>query len=361
MELDYLWTGIILSVFGFGITFYLIPRIISVVVYKEILDEPNYRSSHTTGTPNLGGIAFFISLSVGLFGIYLLTDNDAAYYITPGLILLFVIGLKDDLVVLGHWSKFIAQFLATTFLCFHQEFQHMKFHGFLGMHEIDFIWTVVISVFIALLVINALNFIDGIDGMASMTGMVFFGALAYESIRIDDYFAFGFALLCFGTLLGFLPFNLSKGRKIFMGDTGSLIIGYAITIGILLVLNKNTDELQAMDIYAKNKLFVLAGMFFIPLFDISRVVVGRISRGKNPFKADRTHIHHILLDGLNLSHFQTSFILALVGLAIYFVVSLLSGSLDMLRMFIVVLLIYAVLLIGIKILQKKRLIAHASK
>lgn len=341
---------------GLIVTFLVIPRIISVVIYKEIMDEPNFRSSHTSNTPSLGGIAFFISLGLGSFFIYYFFKSEDIFYLFPGLILLFIVGIKDDLVVLGPLSKFLAQICAISLLCLNPEFNKYELHGFLSADHLSIFTSIVLSLFIGLLVINSLNFVDGIDGLAGFMALCFFAGIAYISHKISDPILLGFALLNIGITLGFLPYNLSNTKKIFMGDTGSLILGFAISICIIILMNKSTAELSGLKVFAKNKLFLLIGLFYIPLFDTSRVFFIRLSQVTSPFRPDRNHIHHLLLDKKGFSHLKASLVLTILTILIFTITLVAANYFDMFLMFALHLIIYACLLYYFWKLSRKKTI-----
>ena len=299
---------------SFLITYIITPKIIGLVEFKNLLDQPNKRSSHTKLTPTLGGIAFYFTLMLSFFFLKDFDTYKITYNIIPGLTLLFIFGLKDDLVVLSPYSKLFAQIVAAGFIVSNSSLQIITLSGFLGIYEIPFYVSIIISVFLIITIINAYNLIDGIDGLASGIGIVTSSIYAVIYFYLDIEFHFYLAISITGILLAFLRYNLSSDKKIFMGDTGSLIIGFVISIFTikLLTLNNSIVESEIPFIIENLPLIILA-ILIIPLFDTARVFAIRILNKRSPFSADRNHMHHILID-LGFSHVKSSIILILFNL-----------------------------------------------
>ncbi|MEH6704805.1 MAG: MraY family glycosyltransferase [Galbibacter orientalis] len=306
----FLETAVLLFVGAFLLTYLTIPKIIGVVQYKKLMDNPNDRSSHTQVTPTLGGVAFFYCL---IFAIFFLKDKDLhneAIYLIPGLTILFIVGLKDDLVVLSPLTKLAAQVMAVSFVLASDSFVITSLHGFLNINEIPYFLYLLIGGFLMITIINAYNLIDGIDGLAAMVGIVILMLYTTIFYMSNEYF---YALLCIALnacLIAFLGYNLSSTRKIFMGDTGSLIVGFMIAMFTLKFLALKPTSYKQLPFLLENAPLVAIGILIVPLFDTARVFTLRIVNKRGPFSPDRNHTHHILVDYLNLSHQQASFIIA---------------------------------------------------
>ncbi len=225
-----------------SISYYLVGKVRDIVIYKELLDSPNERSSHAASTSNLGGIVFFIVLMLSFYFTSPYDTSNTVISIIPGLTILFVVGLKDDLVVLAPLSKLIAQIAAALFLVFHVKLNIESLHGFIGIENIPAYIAAPIGVLIVVSIINAINLIDGIDGLASTLGIIMFTLFAGLFYFGGNLFLVLTCVVMIGALLAFLRFNLSKTKKIFMGDTGSMIIGF--------MLGLMTVRLLALDVYA---------------------------------------------------------------------------------------------------------------
>jgi UDP-GlcNAc:undecaprenyl-phosphate/decaprenyl-phosphate GlcNAc-1-phosphate transferase len=293
-----------------------IPRIIYISKKKKIFDLPDSeRKVHKEVIPNLGGIAIFLGFSV----IASLFINPAEFskwnYIVAAILILFITGIKDDLINVNPSKKFIAQLAASTIIACLADFRLDNLHGIFGIFELPYWASLFITIIGCTFVSNAFNLIDGIDGLAGTIALIcsFFIGLAFA---IND--SYSPAVICFsltGALVGFLKFNYNPAR-IFMGDSGSLVIGFVIAV-LAIMLTNNVQMLQSNLLFHSPKavLLVALSLLFIPVFDTFRVFTTRLIKGKSPFSADRTHLHHYLLD-LGLSHTKTVIILGGASLLI---------------------------------------------
>lgn len=324
----------------FFLTYIVIPIIIDVAEYKNYVDNPNGRSSHNRIIPTLGGVSFFVALILAFFFLNRWDVSNLSIYIIPGLTILFLTGLKDDIVVLSPASKLSAQVIASVFLLSNSVMQIKGLNGFLGIGEIPLIFAFPICVFIMITIINAYNLIDGIDGLASTIGGII--SIVYAVIFYYlglHYFAF-LCIIVLAMLLAFLRYNLSYKKKIFMGDTGSLIIGFMISIFTIRFLSITPEKLDALPFHLDNIPFIVMAVLIVPLFDLARVFTIRLFNKKNPFKPDRKHAHHILID-LGLSHKQTSLIMGLFNLIFIFLFVILGtnfGNITLIIIFSVIVL-----------------------
>jgi len=308
----------------FLLTYIIIPIIIDVAKYKNFLDNPNGRSSHDRVVPTLGGISFFVALILAFFFLNKWNISSISIYIIPGLTILFLTGLKDDIVVLSPASKLSAQIIASIFVLSNEIMHIQGFNGFLGIGEIPILVAFPICVFIMVTIINAYNLIDGIDGLASIIGSIIsivYGVIFYYLGLY--YFAF-LSIIVVAMLLAFLRYNLSYKKKIFMGDTGSLIIGFMISIFTIRFLAINPVKLDTLPFHLNNIPFIVVAVLIVPLFDLARVFTIRLFNKKNPFKPDRKHAHHILID-LGISHKKASVIMGLINL-IFIVLFVILGT-----------------------------------
>lgn len=308
---------------SFIITLLIIPRIIGLVNYKELMDNPNDRSVHKAKTPTLGGVAFFVSIIIGLF---LIQKFDIAYSsigVIAGLTLLFILGLKDDLMVLSAKTKFFGQIVAITFILLNPEFQHLGFHGFFDIGFLNFWTSVLVGYFVIISIVNGYNLIDGIDGLASMVGIVVFAVFSFLFYRTNSHYFFLLSVIGIGFLVAFLRFNLSNDKKIFMGDTGSMIVGFLMGVLMLRLLNLEDANLQLLNLDPKNILPLSVAILVVPFLDVIRVFTIRLMNNRKPFSPDRNHIHHVLL-GLGWSHIKTSLIISAVNLLLIVVIYVLN-------------------------------------
>lgn len=321
----FLETAIIIFLGAFLLTYLTIPKIIRVVEFKRLMDDPVNRSSHTRRTPTLGGIAFFYCLIFAMFFMKDRAEHLEYIYIIPGLTILFIVGLKDDMVVLSAGSKLIAQVLAISFVLVNDSFGIESLNGFLNIYEIPYYLYLVIGGFLMLTIINSYNLIDGIDGLASIVGiviMVIYTTIFYLS---QEYFFALLAITLNACLMAFFGFNVSSNKKIFMGDTGSLIVGFIISILTLKFLALEPTAYGELPFLLENAPLIAISILIVPLFDTARVFTIRIANKKGPFSPDRNHIHHVLIDYWGLSHKQASFIIGCFNI-IFVVLFIILGS-----------------------------------
>ena len=318
----FLETAVLLFIGAFLLTYLTIPKIIGVVEYKRLMDNPNQRSSHSSRTPTLGGISFFYVLVFALFFIKDRAIFEETLYIIPGLTILFIVGLKDDLVVLSPGSKLIAQALAIVFVLVNPSFTIESLNGFLNIYDIPYYLYLGIAGFLMITIINSYNLIDGIDGLASMVGIVIMMIYTTIFYMSGEYFFSLISITMNACLMAFFGFNISSNKKIFMGDTGSLIVGFIISILTLKFLALKPESYEGLPFLLENAPLIAISILIVPLFDTARVFTIRIANKRGPFSPDRNHTHHVLIDYWGLSHKQASFIIGCFNLI--FVVLFLS-------------------------------------
>lgn len=307
---------LIATIGSFLLTFYLVPKIINVVNHKELMDHPNARSSHEQLTPTFGGIAFYIVLVlVLLFLGKNVDDNNIALNVIGGITILLFTGLKDDLVVISNISKLIGQISAVCVFLYMTDYAAIDFYGAFGLNEISGVLGFGFMLLLMLSIINSFNLIDGIDGLAASIGVItlcFFGAIFY---LLEDIFFCVMAFGLVGALIAFLRFNFSTRKKIFMGDTGSLILGFIVSVMCVHFLNLSSGELEKILVKPQNGFFALLAIIVFPFFDMIRVFILRILNKKNPLLADNNHTHHILLS-LGNSHTRSSLLIVLSSIVV---------------------------------------------
>jgi UDP-N-acetylmuramyl pentapeptide phosphotransferase/UDP-N-acetylglucosamine-1-phosphate transferase len=278
----------------------IIPTVIKISHSLKLFDRPNARSAASHVVPTLGGIAIFLGF---VFGITLPGNG----YVLPGLqfivaavIIMFFVGLKDDIIALSPWKKLAAQIAASMILILLAKYRFTNLHGFLGIEEIGFFSSLLLTTFVMIVIINSFNLIDGIDGLAagvSILAASVFGVWFYLSGHFE-YSIIAFALI--GALVGFFFFNVyGTQHKIFMGDTGSLILGLVMAVLVIQFNELNIDQTQQYAIASAPA--VSFGILIYPLLDTIRVFTIRLLQRKSPFSPDKNHIHHRMLV-MGLSH-----------------------------------------------------------
>jgi len=312
--MNFLETAVSIFIGSFLLTYLTIPKIIGVVEYRRLMDSPNHRSSHKSRTPTLGGVAFFYTLIFAFFFIKGWTTLAEGMYIIPGLTILFIVGLKDDLVVISPGAKLMAQVMAIAFILANPSFTIHSLNGFLNINEIPYYLFLIIGGFMMLTIINSYNLIDGIDGLASVVGIVIMVIFTTIFYLTKEYFFALVSITMNACLMAFLGFNLSSDKKIFMGDTGSLIVGFVISILTLKFLALRPHAYTELPFLLENAPLIAISILIVPLFDTARVFAIRIANKKAPFSPDRNHTHHVLINYWGLSHKQASFIIGCFNL-----------------------------------------------
>jgi polysaccharide export outer membrane protein len=291
------------------ISFKSFPIIINISKEKNLVASPTHRSSHSLITPNLGGVGIFIGfiISFTTFGAFIPSFNG--FTIIGPLIILFFLGLNDDIIELSANKKFIMQLIVTMIIINTSNLTVNNLYGFLNIYQIDKPEAVLLTSFVFVFVINAYNLIDGIDGLAGIIAFCFLLFSATISYVVKDNMLFLMSLSLLGSIVAFLQYNFSKKNKIFMGDTGSMIVGFLIAF-IMISLLKHKAIVLSNHLFKINPVLMLS-LFFYPLIDTTRIFFIRIFVfKKSPFIADRHHLHHRLLD-LKFKHWQIS---AFVGI-----------------------------------------------
>lgn len=298
---------------AFLITFFAIPVIIQITKSKKLFDEPDERKVHKTVIPTLGGVGIFAGFIIAtLMGVPSSFTNELQYFAAAAIVIFFL-GLKDDILILSASKKFIGQLLAAGIIIKFGGIQLNNMHGFLGIYEIPRIASIVFTIFTIIVITNSFNLIDGVDGLAGSLGVLttlVFGTYFYFAGQLT-YAVMAYALA--GSTIGFLIYNYSPA-KIFMGDTGSLLLGLINSILVIKFINVAGNPAVTVPIEAAPAIGF--AVLMIPLFDTLRVFTLRILDRRSPFSPDRTHVHHFLLD-IGFNHRKITF--TCVGVNIAFI------------------------------------------
>lgn len=288
---------------AFIITFFSIPVIIEVATEKNFFDEPDERKVHKAVIPTLGGLGIFAGFIVAtLLGVPSDSSSVLQYFIAA-IMVIFFLGIKDDILILSATKKFIGQLVAAAIVIKFGGVQITNMHGFLGLYEIPHTASILLSLFTIVVITNSFNLIDGVDGLAGSLGLLtsfIFGIYFLLTSQIM-YAVMAFSLS--GSLVAFLIYNYSPA-KIFMGDTGSLLIGLLNSVFVIKFIAVSSDP--SFGYFIESAPAMGFAILMVPLFDTLRVVSLRIVHRRSPFWPDRNHIHHFLLD-LGMSHKMISF------------------------------------------------------
>jgi len=281
--------GLLTYVMAFVLTLIFIPPVIFMVKRFKLFDRPNARKEHSVPTPTFGGISIFAGMMVSLLFWFKFNNHPSVITLFLSMVLLFGVGIMDDLKDLAARYKLVIEAGLASLLAV-SGIRITSFGGLFGINELHIIAQYVITVITIVGITNAFNLIDGIDGLAGGLGFMSLVTLGiFLTISKDlNYAMIAFALA--GALLGFLYFNFNPAR-IFMGDTGSLMLGFVIAV--LCVQLMKVNALYTAPVVPNIYVFTL-GIVMIPVFDTLRVFGTRIWKGRSPFSADKTHIHHLV-------------------------------------------------------------------
>ncbi|MEH6513896.1 MAG: MraY family glycosyltransferase [Maribacter arcticus] len=309
----------LLAIFAVVGTYVFSIRLFPVLIYlshkKNLMDEPVERSSHTQKTPTLGGVGIFISFSLvlilfGIFADFIREDLIKLLTVIGASILLLFLGLKDDLLVISPRKKFVGQLLASLLVILATDVRIISMEGILGVYTMPYLVSVIFTLFVFVLIINAYNLIDGIDGLAGGIAVMVCGFLGVYYMLNDYLFMSLVSFVLIGAQCGFLEHNLSKSQKLFMGDSGSLFTGFLLAYVVVVFLNFNL--MATTEFRIENAPVLALAITSFPLFDTLRVFSVRMYQGKSPFDADRNHIHHKWL-AQGLSHRSASLVIVLTN------------------------------------------------
>lgn len=314
-------TSFLLS-FIFG--FITIPFILKFCKDRKLYDLPDFRKRHKQAIPRLGGISFFPCMLMS-FGLVLLifsikyTPNASVHlwylYLLFGFFMIYIIGILDDIVGISAKFKLLIQFIAACCLPLAGIYIDNLF-GLFGVNEIPYYIGMPLTILVILVITNAINLIDGIDGLSSSLSLIVLIVYLYI---YSVYNAWVICVMCAGLagcLVAFFYFNMfgkpEKNTKIFMGDSGSLTLGYLISALFVRYLTLYSDY-PTSDYHG---IVLIYSALLVPVFDVARVVFFRIRIGKSIFSADRNHIHHRLMDtGLS----QHATLITIISLTVFYI------------------------------------------
>ena len=338
---DRLFQVIISAIVACATSITAIPVIIKISRLKNLMADPGERSSHITKTPTLGGVAIFASTLISYFLWENPDEGQLIHLSISAIVILFFLGVKDDILILSPKKKMFVQVAVSALVVVLADLRIENLFGIFGVNEVPYLLSLPLTVFIFIALINAINLIDGIDGLAGGIGMIAGGMFGLWFF-LNGHFAMAcLAASMAGSLFGFLRFNYSKTSKIFMGDTGSLIVGFLLSMFALKFIQLNIEYRFNPNASFSAPILAIV-VLIVPIFDTLRVFIIRLKDKKSPFVGDRNHLHHILIDS-GLSHFQTSVILwtfTLISTILFLTISEATDNTTSLYILIVIFAIY---------------------
>lgn len=284
-----------------------------------LLDKPNFRKSHYSPIPVVGGVIIFLACIVTVLVQYhYAIEFKYLSVLLYGSTIILIVGVFDDRYNLPAFFKLLVQ-LGLAYFVYSSGIKIESLFGIFGINELPEIVKMILTILIITGTINAFNLTDGIDGLAAGLAIIGLSAFVIISILVKEVFLSLLFFTIIGSLIGFLKFNLGKKNKIFLGDAGSLFLGYILVVsGLILIKTSISTNNIAVT------LSTVIGVMILPVIDSIRVYTGRISRGSSPFRADKTHLHHLLIN-LKLRHGKASVIIVVIALVLL-MLSILSGT-----------------------------------
>lgn len=317
----------ILFLYGFVFSWLTVPRIAQIVRKYKIFRKPSKRDLHWRLVPKLTGLSFYIAFLLVAFAFVPYVDVQRLSLLLAGGALISYVGIRDDIYELNPFVKLALQLIAIGLFVVVDDLVTHDLLGFLGVYGlpvgVDYAFTFFIGVFM----INSFNLCDGIDGLAAMMGIVMLVGYGIIFYVIGDIMFLSFSVILIGGLFAFLRYNLTHKNKVFMGDTGSLFLGYVFYLFTMYIVTSDSAILSVM--LPEKYLIILAVLvlYTIPILDSGSVFFSRVWRKKSPFSADNSHIHHLVL-AFAKSHALSSIIMSGSLALVVIVFSELAFALD---------------------------------
>lgn len=295
---------------AFLISFVTLPVIIKYSLEKNLVDVPDRRKVHRKLTPSMGGVPIFIGFLLAVIIWMDFTHWESIRFVLASLLLVFLLGIRDDIVPFRAMHKLIGQLVAVCIFLF-STIHISSLYGFLGIQEIPAWLGYALTGFVIIVITNSFNLIDGLDGLAGSIGMIALLAFGTWFYMAGETL---FSLLCFammGGILAFLVFNWEPS-EIFMGDTGAMVIGMLLSILVIHFMQVNEALTEGSPAKFSATIGTAACFIIIPLCDTLRIIILRVLKGQSPFAPDKSHIHHSIMR-LGLTHSRTAAVLASVN------------------------------------------------
>lgn len=296
---------------AFLIGFLITPVLILILKRLNLIDAPGGRKIHNGFIPSMGGISFVVGSIISILAWFSMEQLIEIRFFLTAFGLVFMLGLRDDMVDLSAWQKIGGQLIAASIVVIFGDIRFSSLYGFMGIYEIPDIISYIISIFTIIALTNSFNLIDGLDGLAGSVSVVTFLFLGWWFMQagIVSYSMFAFILV--GAVLSFLIFNWHPA-KIFMGDTGSLSLGFALSVMTIFFVDSNgtMNDYEGWKFSAP----IASGiaLLIIPIYDTCRIFTKRTMKGKSPLAADKSHIHHFMMR-MGLRHDQVTLTIVLIN------------------------------------------------
>ena len=313
MNLRILVGGLIIPFLGSMILVYLIhPAIVRLAINKNLVDNPNARNLQKNPIPVLGGIAVFWGIVVGGGVTSVFFDSYALFPTIVAITIMMYMGTMDDIMGLSATLRLCTEVLIIGFLMYMSRYSLDNFHGALGLYELPVYVAIPISIVSGTGIINAINMIDGVDGLSSGFCILACAIFGFAFVTSGDGSMTVMAMLSVGSLIPFFLHNVfGKTSKMFIGDSGTLMMGTILSIFIFHILD--THSRVAYNYPNMGVVAFTLSVLSIPVFDTLRVMTTRMLKGNSPFHPDKTHLHHLFIE-IGFSHVGTAFFVNLLNL-----------------------------------------------
>lgn len=295
---------IIMTVLSLTVTTVAFPYVLRYARKHNIVDNPDARKLHRLPVPVMGGVAVYAGILAGCLAMFLLISGASIHWSLMALTFMLILGVWDDIKNLSATLRFIVQFgIVGAYIAFSGHYIG-SFFGLFGIHEIPLWVSIPFSLVAGVGTINAINLIDGVDGYSSGYGIMSCSCFAAVFIAVDQQVWSSLALITASSLIPFFLHNVfGKKTKMFIGDGGTMMVGFLMTIFVLGAFSPRIGtkmESQGVGVAA-----MILAILCIPIFDTLRVMSARIVRGHSPFRPDKSHLHHLFID-MGFSHLGTA-------------------------------------------------------
>ncbi len=341
---------------SFAVSVYTVRKVLFITTKRKIYDIPDdTRKIHGPGIPSLGGIGIFTGYILGAAWFMYYVDNMDWFFVIASSVILFFTGVYDDLMNMRPSKKLLAQLIASFIAVYFADVRITSLYGIAGIEELPYWVSVITTTLACTFFINVFNFIDGIDGLAGVTGVLYTALLGSLFVIQGEAGLAGISFSLCGATVGLLFFNFAPA-KIYMGDTGSMLLGFTVFILSVLLVHYYPfagGSHTALFIHSARGAFIIAcAILYLPVYDGIRVFILRASKGISPLKADRTHLHYYLLDA-GFTHSQSVFIIVITNLLLIILAFVLQDANPYITLLSITACASAMLFIVYKLRQKK--------
>ena len=301
---------IFFTAFVSGLSLY--PVFIRLYTKNNIVDKRDVRKVHINEVPTMGGVPIFIAFLIAIFIWISYSELQEQRYLIGTLVFMFFVGLRDDFVNLRAFTKLLSQVVPALVIFYLTDIKITSMYGFISSASLPIYLSLPITIFTIIVITNSFNLIDGLDGLAGTVSMIVLTSFGVW-FTLNGVHSFGLLMFAMaGSVFAFLQYNWQPA-KIFMGDTGALLLGFFFAIVSIRFINLNNALSVDDPLKFEGSIATAIAILIIPLFDTLRIFTIRVIRRKSPFAADKNHTHHVLMR-LGLTHAQTTVVLGLVNL-----------------------------------------------